>query len=63
MNNRYSLQGLNAVDITCATYGKFRVAYTLTHYGTRRAWFPRRGQYTAEWVSESPSAPRKARGL
>ena len=57
MNNRYSLQGLNAVDITCATYGKFRVAYTLTRCGTRRAWFPRRGQYTTEWVGESPSVP------
>lgn len=57
VDNHYSLQAENEVDILYTTDGSFYVGYTLTRCGARRAWFPRRGFYTAEWVSESPSSP------
>lgn len=63
LENKYSLQGENSVEITYAADGKFYINYSLTRCGTRRVWFERKGSYIAEWVSESPSAPRKARGL
>lgn len=57
VSSRYTLQGDNSVEILYAADGKFYVNYSLTRCGSRRLWFPRCGQYVAEWVSESPSSP------
>jgi len=57
VNNRYTLQDENSINIVYSTDGKFYINYSLTRCGTRHAWFARRGQYIAVWVSESPSSP------
>ncbi len=57
VDNRYSLQGENSLDIVYAADGKFHAVYSIQRCGTRRLWFTRKGQYIAEWVGEKPSSP------
>ncbi len=56
VENKYSLEGENSVDITYAADGKFYINYSLTRCGTRPAWFARKGNYIAEWVGEKSSS-------
>lgn len=57
VDNQYTLQGANQIDMLYAEDGKFYVDYSLSLCGQWRVSNAKTGHYEAEWISDTPPSP------